>query len=108
MIFFGGALYFANAGIFRRNLHALMKNAPGTKHLIVDAVAMSDIDYTGLVTLSQVVGDLTSDDVSISVARANEQVRGQLSTFTDRALRHVRLFDSVDAAANHAIDHSKG
>ena len=108
VIFFGGALYFANAGIFRRNLHTLMKNAPGTKHLIVDAVAMSDIDYTGLVTLSQVVGDLTTDDVSISVARANEEVRGQLSTFTDKALRHVRLFDSVDAAANHAIDHSKG
>jgi MFS superfamily sulfate permease-like transporter len=108
VIFFGGALYFANAGIFRRNLHTLMKNAPGTRHLIVDAVAMSDIDYTGLVTLSQVVGDLTSDDVSISVARANEEVRAQLSTFTDRALRHVRLYDSVDAAANHAIDHSKG
>lgn len=108
VIFFGGSLYFANAGVFRRDLHTLMKNAPGTKHLIVDAVAMSDIDYTGLVTLSQVVGDLTSDDVSVSVARANQEVRAQLSTFTDKALRHVRLFDSVDAAANHALNHSKG
>jgi SulP family sulfate permease len=108
VIFFGGALYFANAGIFRRDLHTLMKNVPGTTHLIVDAVAMSDIDYTGLVALSQVVGDLTTDDVSVSVARPNDQVRAQLSTFSDKALRHVRLFDSVDAAANHALDHSKG
>jgi SulP family sulfate permease len=108
VIFFGGALYFANAGMFRRDLHTLMKNVPGTTHLIVDAVAMSDIDYTGLVALSQVVGDLTTDGVSVSVARANDQVRAQLSTFSDKALRHVRLFDSVDAAANHALDHSKG
>jgi MFS superfamily sulfate permease-like transporter len=108
VIFFGGALYFANAGMFRRDLHTLMKNVPGTTHLIVDAVAMSDIDYTGLVALSQVVGDLTTDGVSVSMARANDQVRAQLSTFSDKALRHVHLFDSVDAAANHALDHSKG
>ena len=107
VIFFGGALYFANAGIFRRDLHTLMKNVPGTTHLIVDAVAMSDIDYTGLVALSQVVGDLTTDGVSVSVARANDQVRAQLSTFSDKALRHVQLFESVDAAVNHALDHSK-
>jgi hypothetical protein len=55
-----------------------------------------------------VVGDLTTDGVSVSMARANDQVRAQLSTFSDKALRHVRLFDSVDAAASHALDHSKG
>ena len=108
VIFFGGALYFANAGVFRRDLHVFMKNAPGTKHLIVDAVAMSDVDYTGLVTLSQVVADLTTDHVSVSMARANAQVHAQLSSFSDKALRHVRHFDSVDAAARHALEHSDG
>ncbi len=106
-IFFGGALYFANVGVFRRELHALLKKYPATKHLIVDAVAMSDIDYTGLVTMSQVVNDLVNDDISVSIARPSDAVRAQLSKFTDKASRHVRLFDSVDAAATHAINHLK-
>ena len=106
-IFFGGPLYFANAGVFRRELHALLAKSPKTRHLIIDAVAMSDIDYTGLVTLSQVVGDLANDNVSVSIARASNAVQHELSTFADQALRHVQLFASVDAAANDAVKELK-
>ena len=103
-VFFGGALYFANAGVFRRDLHQLMAKSPKTRHLVIDAVAMSDIDYTGLVTLAQLVDDLVKGGVTVSVARANDTVKRELSTFANESLRDVRLFASVDAAANHVSE----
>ena len=102
-VFFEETLYFANAGVFRRELHRLMKGLPDTRHLVIDAVAISDIDFTGLVMLSQVVSDLTTDGVSVSVARANGGVSHHLATY-DGTLRRIRLFDSVDAAARHEVD----
>jgi SulP family sulfate permease len=106
-ILFDETLYFANASVFRREVHELLKRHPDTRHLVIDAVAMSDIDYTGLVALSQVVNDLTRDGISVSVARANALVTKQLSTFSDKALRHVKVLNSVDDAANHALGHPK-
>ena len=107
-IFFGGSLYFANAGVFRRELHVLLKLHPKTRHLIVDAVAMSDIDYTGLVALSQVVNDLANDDMSVSIARANADLQRQLATFSDKSIEHIRFYASVDEAATKAVSQMKG
>jgi len=106
-LFFDEDLFYANAGVFRRDLHDHIKKNPQTKHLIIDAVAMSDIDYTALVALSRIVDDLTNDHVSVSMARANENVKSKLAKSTDKAIRHIKLFDSVDAAATDALDGSK-
>lgn len=103
-VFFDEPLYFANADSFRRQLHGLMSAHPKTAHVVIDAVAMADCDYTGLVTLAQVVGDLAQDDVRVSMARANAAVTREVSSFGDKALRRVRFYDSVDAAVTHALD----
>lgn len=107
VVFFDQDLFYANAGVFRRELHEHIKKNPQTRHLILDAVAMSDIDYTALVALSQIVDDLTNDHLSVSLARANDEVKAKLTKSTDKAIRHIELFDSVDAAAVHALGGSK-
>ena len=107
VIFFDEDLFFANAGVFRRELHELLKKYPRTKHVILDAVAISDIDYTGMVRLGQVVADVIKDHLTISFARANEMVQRRLRESADPALRQIKFFDSTDEAAEKA-HHSKG
>jgi len=106
-VLFDKNLFFANAGVFRRQLHEMIVKYPQTKHVIIDAVAMSDIDYTGLVRLGQVVDDLLNDHLTVSVARANALVRERLAHSSEKAIRHIELFDSVDAAAKNALGHLK-
>jgi sulfate permease, SulP family len=102
VVLFDESLYFANAGAFRRQVHQLLVANPETEYLVIDAVAMTDCDYTGLVTLAQVVRDITHD-VSVSVARANDAVEREITHFPDEALRRVHFHNSVDSAVRHSL-----
>jgi MFS superfamily sulfate permease-like transporter len=97
-VLFDNELFFANAGIFRRELHEHLAKYPETKHVVVDAVAITDIDFTGLVMLAQVVGDLTKDGVSISLARVNDKLKASLADCFDQALRDIKIFGNVNDA----------
>jgi MFS superfamily sulfate permease-like transporter len=103
-IFFDEDLFFANAGVFRRELHDMMRKYPATRHVVLDAVAISDIDFTGLATLSQVAADLDRDHISLSFARSNAAVLHTLHHAQDQALSRIKTYDSVDAAATHALN----
>ncbi|MGA2294286.1 MAG: SulP family inorganic anion transporter [Acidimicrobiales bacterium] len=103
VIIFTADIYFANAGVFRRDLHEFLTKLPQTRHLVIDAAAIASIDFTGLAMLSQVVADMTKDEISVSMARATDGVRRQLSTAPDKALGRIPVHDSVDAAANAAL-----
>jgi len=98
-LLFGEELFFANAGIFRREMHDQLAKVPETQHVIVDAVAIADIDYTGMIALSQVVADLAEDKITFSFSRANEKVKDRLEKSTNVAIKTIALFDSTDAAA---------
>jgi SulP family sulfate permease len=95
---FDNDLFFANAGVFRKELHALLVTYPRTQHFVFDAVAMAEIDFTGMTILSQVVGDLAKDGVSVAFARANAGVEKSLKTSFDPAIRKLPRYESVDAA----------
>lgn len=101
-VLFDEALYFANAGVFRRELHDLLARHPNTNHVVLDAVAIPDIDYTGLVTLAQVVEDLDKDGIDVRVARANDAVRQNLAHSASPQVRELEIYDSVDAAVSAA------
>jgi len=103
VVMFDADLFFANAGVFRRQLHASLARHPHVKHVILDAVAMADIDFTGMTTLAELVDDLTRDKVTVAVARASDHVRHELATSFDAGLRHLKTYDSVDAAVNAAV-----
>jgi len=98
VVLFDNDLFFANAGIFRREVHQIMALHPNTKHFVVDAVAIADIDFTGMTILAQVVDDFTKDDVSFAIARASDKVAGTLANSFDPLVRAVKLYDSVDDA----------
>jgi sulfate permease, SulP family len=71
VFFFGAPLYFANAGYFRLRVHAAMAaTTPPPQLLVLDAVAMGDIDYTGIGALGQVLDELEASHVAVAVARA--------------------------------------
>jgi MFS superfamily sulfate permease-like transporter len=107
VVLFGEELFFANAGIFRREIHEYLAKFPDTEHVIIDAVAIADIDFTGLAALAQVASDLTNDKITISFARANDTVRKRLAKSSNSVIRSIALFDSTDAAATAAESASK-
>jgi sulfate permease, SulP family len=98
-LLFGEELFFANAGIFRREMHDELVKQPATQHVIIDAVAIADIDYTGMTALAQVVADLDKDKISIAFSRANDTVKDRLKKSSNAAIKTIALFDSTDAAA---------
>ncbi|MGC1418914.1 MAG: SulP family inorganic anion transporter [Acidimicrobiales bacterium] len=102
VIIFTADIYFANAGVFRRDLYEFLAQQPQTRHLVIDAAAIASIDFTGLSMLSQVLDDMAKDAISVSFARATDRVQRQLSTAPDKALGRIKTYDSVDAAANAA------
>jgi SulP family sulfate permease len=106
VILFDNDIFFANAGVFRRQVHQMLEKYPGTKHLVIDAVAVSDVDVTGLVMLSQVVDDVTKDGISFSMARASVNVRATLAKSTDANVRTLDFYESVDEAVLAAADAS--
>jgi MFS superfamily sulfate permease-like transporter len=101
-LFFDEDLFFANAGVFRRQFHDMMRKYPDTRHVVIDAVAISDIDFTAMATISQIAEDLDHEHISLSFARANDKVRATISKSSNRVLRHIKFYDSVDAAASRA------
>ena len=103
-VLFDNDLYFANAGIFRKETHQLMATYPTTRHLVIDAVALSDIDFTGMTILGQVVDDLVKDHISVSLARVNDKLRASLATSFDAAVREIAIYDNVDAAVVAVAD----
>jgi MFS superfamily sulfate permease-like transporter len=98
-VLFGEELFFANAGVFRREMHDELAKVPETQHVIVDAVAIADIDFTGMTALAQVVADLDKDKITIAFSRSNDTVKGRLKKSTNAAIKTIALFDSTDAAA---------
>jgi SulP family sulfate permease len=100
--FFGAPLYFANAGLFRLQVHAALAAAtPPLQLLVLDAVAIGDIDFTGTRALSQVLDELERSHVvvAVAVARAGAGARENLarSGLLDR-IGPDHLFPSVDEA----------
>lgn len=106
-VMFDEDLFFANAGVFRRELHTAMQNYPQTRHVVIDAVAITDIDFTGMATLAQIVEDMARDHISLSMARANDAVRRGVERAQDAKVREIKFYDSVDEAATHALAEAK-
>ncbi len=106
VVMFDEDIFFANAGVFRRELHVVMQKYPKTQHVVIDAVAITDIDFTGITTLSQVVDDMSRDHVSLSMARANAGLRASIGHADDPQVRAIAFYDSVDDAVTHAV-HTK-
>ena len=72
-------LWYGNADYIRLRVHALVDAAPTPPAaVILDANAMSDIDFTGLAALRGLAAELRDDGITLAIARASHLVHHNL------------------------------
>jgi sulfate permease, SulP family len=106
VVLFATPLWYANATHFHAQVEASLGRALGAPRLLVlDAIGMSDIDYTGSLTLRKVLDRLDRDGIVFSIARAGEHLRESLgkSGLLDRVGEN-HFFPSVDEAVVAGLD----
>ncbi len=102
VVLFATPLWYANAVHFRAQLQVALTRAVGPpKSVVLDAIGMSDLDYTGSRSLRDALDEFDRDHISFAIARAGEHVRTSLarSGLLER-IGEDRLFPSVDEAVN--------
>lgn len=102
VVLFATPLWYANASHFRTQLHRALARAVGRPRVVVlDAIGMGDIDYTGVRALSEALDELDRRRIGFALARAGEHLRAGLarSGLLQRIGEH-RLFASVDEAVS--------
>jgi MFS superfamily sulfate permease-like transporter len=77
---FGADLFFANADRFADEVRALVAQAPHrVRSFVIDAAAITDIDYSAARTLHALLTDLGRRGVVVFIARANQFLRADLT-----------------------------
>jgi sulfate permease, SulP family len=79
---FAASLYYANSSLLNEELLALADDAdPPLRWIVLDAVAISDVDYTGGLAIKQTAGELHDRGVQLVIAEASGDVRAQLAHY---------------------------
>jgi sulfate permease, SulP family len=87
---FGADLFYANVNSFVADIRSLIESAPSpVKWLVVDAAAITSIDYSAARILRDVHQDLVSRHTNMILARAEPSLRDHLE--------HHRLIDVIGA-----------
>ncbi len=106
VVLFSTPLWYANAGRFRTDLTAAVDRAGHSLGLVVlDAMGMTDLDYTGARALREMLDQLDHSEVSFAMARTNKTVRAGLARSGLLArIGEDHLFGSVGEAVS-ALHH---
>jgi SulP family sulfate permease len=110
VVLFATPLWYANSAHFRAQLHGALKRAPKPLRLVVlDAIGMSDLDYTGSRSLREVLDELDRKQIRFALARAGQHVRDSLarSDLLER-IGADRLYPSVDEAVTALCQQDPG
>ncbi len=102
VVLFATPLWYANAAQFRTQMHDAIARANGLVRLVVlDAIGMTDIDYTGSKALSNVLDELDDRQITFAVARAGQRLRNNLAhTELSSRIGDDHLFPTVDQAVS--------
>jgi high affinity sulfate transporter 1 len=99
-VLFATPLWYANAVHFHSELKSSLARTIGTPQLVVlDTIGMSDLDYTGVQVLREVLDEFDRDHIKFGIARSGNHLRecmrrsGLLARIGDD-----RFFRSVDEA----------
>lgn len=100
VVLFATPLWYANAVHFRAELNRAFTRALSTpKLLVLDAMGMSDIDYTGSRALGVVLDKLEKENIQVAVARAGDHLRkGLAHSGLEKRIGADHFFDSVGEA----------
>jgi MFS superfamily sulfate permease-like transporter len=94
-------LWYANAVHFEAQLHAALRRAVdgGAKLVVLDALGMNDIDYTGVRALSDTLDYLGRAGIEFAIARAGGFLRDELRRAgLAQRIGEDRFFAAVDEA----------
>jgi SulP family sulfate permease len=102
VVLFAAPLWYGNAVRFQSEVRAAVSASSGASTLraiVLDAIGMSDIDYTGVQVLRAVLDDLDGAQIEFAIARAGAHAREGLER--GGVLERIgsdRLFPSVETA----------
>ena len=99
-VLFATPLWYANATHFREQMADAVARAPGTTRIVVlDAIGMADVDFTGSRALGRVLDACSRKHIAFGVARASDHLRETLqrSGLLER-IGEERFFSTVNEA----------
>jgi MFS superfamily sulfate permease-like transporter len=102
---FGAPLFYANAGHFAEEIHTIVGPAPpSVRWLVVDAEAITNLDYTAARILRKLQAELAQEGVVLAFARVPPYLkadfdRHRISKSIGEELLFPRLHDALDAFA---------
>ena len=97
---FNSDLFYANAHRFTDEVRSLVKRAPTPiRWFIVDAGAITDIDYSAAKSIRDLLDDLTSQKVGIVFARVSPYLRSDMDRHQiTAAIGEARIFTTLHEA----------
>jgi sulfate permease, SulP family len=102
---FGAPLFYANAGLFSEEVRTLCGAGPSpVRWLVVDAEAITNIDYTAARVVLQLQKDLSRDGITLAFARVQAYLkadfdRHHITEAIGEEMIFHRLHDALDAFA---------
>lgn len=102
---FGAGLFYANASRFSAEVRALVQAAPSpVRWLVIDAGAITNLDYTAGRTVRELCADLAHSEVRLLLAHVGPDLRSDLDRHRLTAVigeenLFDRLHDTLDAIA---------
>ena len=80
VVLFSTPLWYANAVHFRAQLEESLARSEGELRVVIlDAIGMSDVDYTGARALARTLDDLDQRQIAFGIARAGSRLRRGLA-----------------------------
>lgn len=104
VVLFATPLWYANAVHFKAQLRHAIEECDGRGEtitcVVLDALGMSDIDYTGAQALGDMLDSLSKRKISFAVARAGQRPRQEMARagLTPARVPASNFFPDVDAA----------
>ena len=97
---FGADLFYANDTRFADEVRALVEHAPTPVHwLIIDAGAITDIDYSAAQSIRDLLDNLDQQGVQLVFARVNSYLRSDLDRHgIAAAIGETRIFTTLHEA----------
>jgi SulP family sulfate permease len=94
---FGADLFYANQNLFADQVRALIEHAPTPVHwFIVDAGAITDVDYSSAQCILDLIDDLNRRKVALIFGRVNHYLRSDLDRHgITAALGQGRIFSTL-------------
>jgi SulP family sulfate permease len=111
---FGADLFFANDHFFVDDVRRLLDQAPSTvRWFVVDAAAITDVDYSAARTIADFCEGLKQRGVNVIFARVNRYLRSDMDRHgITAAIGETRIFGTLHAAlaavdADSSVDINK-